>query len=26
LRVSPHFYNTFAEMDRVAELLNRADL
>jgi len=24
LRVSPHFYNTFAEMERVAELLNRA--
>jgi cysteine desulfurase/selenocysteine lyase len=23
LRVSPHFYNTFAEMERVAELLNR---
>jgi len=26
LRVSPHFYNTFAEIDRVAELLNRAQL
>jgi selenocysteine lyase/cysteine desulfurase len=26
LRVSPHFYNTFAEMERVAEILNRADL
>ena len=26
LRVSPHFYNTFAEMERVAELLNRAQL
>jgi cysteine desulfurase/selenocysteine lyase len=26
LRVSPHFYNTWAEMERVAELLNRADL
>ena len=24
LRVSPHFYNTFAEIERVAELLNRA--
>ena len=23
LRVSPHFYNTFAEMERLAELLNR---
>jgi selenocysteine lyase/cysteine desulfurase len=26
LRVSPHFYNTFAEMERVTELLNRAQL
>ena len=26
LRVSPHFYNTFAEMERVAELLTRAQL
>jgi cysteine desulfurase / selenocysteine lyase len=26
LRVSPHFYNTFAEMERVAEILNRANL
>ena len=25
LRVSPHFYNTLAEMERVAELLNRAE-
>jgi selenocysteine lyase/cysteine desulfurase len=24
LRISPHFYNTLAEMERVAELLNRA--
>jgi selenocysteine lyase/cysteine desulfurase len=26
LRVSPHFYNTVAEMERVAEILNRAEL
>jgi cysteine desulfurase / selenocysteine lyase len=26
LRVSPHFYNTFTEIDRVAELLTRAQL
>ena len=25
LRVSPHFYNTFSEMERVAELLNGAE-
>jgi cysteine desulfurase/selenocysteine lyase len=25
LRISPHFYNTFAEIDRVAELLREAD-
>jgi cysteine desulfurase/selenocysteine lyase len=24
LRVSPHFYNTLAEIERVSELLNRA--
>jgi len=26
LRVSPHFYNTLAEMERVAEILNRGEL
>ena len=26
LRVSPHFYNTFAEMERLTEILNRANL
>jgi cysteine desulfurase/selenocysteine lyase len=26
MRVSPHFYNTFAEMERIAEILNRANL
>jgi selenocysteine lyase/cysteine desulfurase len=26
LRVSPHFYNTLAEMDRVTEILNGAEL
>jgi len=25
LRVSPHFYNTFAEIERIAEILNRAE-
>jgi selenocysteine lyase/cysteine desulfurase len=24
LRVSPHFYNTFGEMERIAQVLNRA--
>jgi cysteine desulfurase / selenocysteine lyase len=24
IRVSPHFYNTFAEMERIAEVLNRS--
>jgi cysteine desulfurase/selenocysteine lyase len=26
LRISPHFYNTFADMERIAEILNRAQL
>jgi len=24
IRVSPHFYNTFAEMERIAEVLNQS--